>query len=701
MPLVGNIFAVYIIAEVLLDCYKKKDAAHMKDFFDCYSRLLIDSHITDIKDSYLSKLSPEEYVQLVKESGVESAMTYSCCHNGNCYYPTKVGHMHANLHGRDIFGETVALLRKNNITPIAYYTATYNNFCAKHLPHTVIVDNFGNTRDGRYRFTCPNQRDAVEFYKAQLREIIQYDIAGLFIDMSFWPSICVCDACRAKFGKPIPEVIDWNDPKWVEFQRFREKSMADFAAELTKTIKDFKPELSVTHQFSPVLHGWYLGQSAQLALASDYASGDFYGSNLQQRFGTKTFDAFTTKAPFEFMTSRCVNLHDHTSSKSDEELFLSALTTLANGGAYLFIDAINPDGSLNEKFYPRFNALNKKLEPFKNAIAEKKFSLDAEVGLFFSIECCVDKSLNGKKLFQFDGGCANNMQVRQNSVLDEALGTAEILIRQHIPFKIVKSGDPLDSYKAIIINNASYMTEKECEMLRNFVAKGGTLIATGETSLRDFYGKSTGNFQLAELFGVDFTGKYSDKVTYSGEEKILADNPAPLCTPRPGVEVRMNLSLTDFPVGDPDRYAAIHSNPPGDMTDYPALTVNNFGKGKCVWIAAPILILQQYTQQSFGMKLFAEFLPQVLSKKSDLHHSAELTMLKSADGKEHIFTIVNMQNDLPVVPLTDIFLELKAPFDFKEIIRISDGKSVAFERNGDWISLHIKHLEHAEFFRFQ
>ena len=676
--------------------YKK-----MKKLFDCYSRLLIDNHISDIKNSYMRKFSPDEYVRMVKLSGVESSMVYACCHNGNCYYPTKVGHMHANLDGRDIFGETITLLHKENIVPIAYYTATYHNDCAKRLVHTSIIDNYGNTHDGRYHFTCPNQRDAAEFYKEQIREIIRYDIAGIFIDMSFWPSICVCDACRAKFGKVLPEKINWNDPGWVEFQRFREKSMADFAAELTAVVKEYDPEMTVVHQFSPVLHGWYLGQSAKIAEVSDYASGDFYGSNLQQRFGVKTFDAFTTKVPYEFMTSRCVNLNDHTSSKSNEELYLSALTTLANGGAYFFIDAINPDGTLNSDFYERLQKLNSKLEPFKNAVAQKKFTLDADVGLYFAIECCADKNLNGRSLFNFDGGCANNMQVRQNAVLDEALGTAEILNRMHIPFKIVKKGDTLDKYKAIIINNCGYLTPDECHSLREFTANGGTLIATGETSLFDFNGNSNGNFQLTDVFGVDFTGKYSDKITYSGSEQILARNPAPLCKVHPATQVRMYLAMPDFPAGDSEKYASIHSDPPGEMTDFPSLTVNNYGKGKCIYIAPALLLPRQYTQQQFGMKLFAEFLPQVLTAKCNLHPSAEFTMLKSNDGNSHIFAIVNMQNDLPVVPLKDIFFEAEVPFDFHKIIRIADGSEISFSRRNNTVSFTVSEIEHAEFYLFQ
>ncbi len=115
----------------------------------CYSRLLIDNHITDLKDSYMRKFSPEEYVRMVRLSGVESAMVYACDHNGNCYYPTQAGHIHANLDGRDIFGETVAGLRKAGIVPVAYYTVNYHNDCARRLPHTRVIDNVGMDHDGR------------------------------------------------------------------------------------------------------------------------------------------------------------------------------------------------------------------------------------------------------------------------------------------------------------------------------------------------------------------------------------------------------------------------------------------------------------------------------------------------------------------------------------------------------------------------
>ena len=665
--------------------------------FNCYSRLLIDSHISDQRPEYMSRFSPREYVRMVKLSGVESSMVYASDHNGNCYYPTEVGHPHGGLNGRDLFGETVALLRKNGIVPIAYYTVNYNNDCARRFPAARLVNNLGESRNGRYHYACPNQPQARAFYREQIREILQYDLDGLFIDMTFWPSICFCDACRKKYGRPFPERIDWSDPEWISFQRFRENSLAEFARELTSWAKECRPGIAVTHQFSPVLHGWYLGQSDGIAEASDYASGDFYGGKLQQRLATKVFDAFTRNPPFEFMTSRCVSLRDHTSSKSPEELFISALTTLANGGAYFFIDAIDPDGTLSEPFYRRLHQLNDQLGPFRNCLEKYRFRLTAQVGLWFSITCCVDTKIDGTKLVEFSSH-SNNMAVRQNAVLDEVLGTAEILTRMHIPYKVLKNGSGFSGLRVIIIDNAAYLSAAECERLRQFVREGGTLIATGETSLRDEAGRTSGNFQLADVFGVDFTGEYSDHMTYFGDDLILSAGKAPLVKAREGTLCRAVFTFPDFPYHDPDHYASIHSDPPGFRTDHPALTVHQYGAGKCVFLAPPVFLLRQYTQQEFGKRLFGEFLPATVVDSRNLPESAEVTLLASQDGSCHLFCIVNAQAELPVIPLRDVSLRLALPFPVRKITRVADGSEVGFDRENGLIRFTIPEIHAGEFF---
>jgi len=402
----------------------------MSKVFDAYTRILVDNHITQSDPSFMSKFDPARYVEMMKKAQIECSMVYACCHNGNCYYPTKVGHMHRNLNGRDIFGETVGLLIKEGIIPVAYYTVIFHNHSAENNPQWRYKDCLGNSRCGRFWHCCPNNPQYREFAKAQLAEVVSYPVSGIFVDMTFWPGVCFCDCCKDRYMKEakrkIPHIIDWDSSEWVKFQRTRERWINEFANEITSFLKKERPDISVVHQFSPVMLGWYYGQNAEFAHASDYSSGDFYGGRNQQRLATKVFSAFSTNVPFEFMTSRCVNLTDNNSTKSEEEMMCSAATTYSNGGASFFIDAINPDGTLNGTLYEQFGRVNKKLSPFTATMKKLKPKLAADVGLYFSMASHVKPANNGNSLETLID-TANNLQPTSNiPAVQELLGTSAI-----------------------------------------------------------------------------------------------------------------------------------------------------------------------------------------------------------------------------------------------------------------------------------
>lgn len=653
-----------------------------------YSRLLIDSHITDIDPSFMAKFDPKEYVRMVKLSGVESSMVYACCHNGNCYYPTNVGHMHANLKGRDVFGEIVDLMNRNDILPIAYHTVVFDNRSVFDHPEWSVRNVHGSTCGGRYRYSCPNHKGYVEYAKAQLSEIIAYSVAGIFIDMTFWPEICVCDQCRSRFeaetGHEIPEIVDWSEPVWVAFQRCRERWMGEFAQILTDHIKSEKPDMTVTHQFSPMLHGWYLGQSSAIARASDYSSGDFYSGKRQQRFATKAFAAFTQTFPYEFMTSRCVDLHDHTSTKSDEELFIGAATTLANGGAYMMIDAINPDGTLSEKFYKRLGSVVNQLRPFCEAAERHVPRPLADCGLYLSMGSCVDEKYTGRDLREL-GLSNSNMSIRENRTLDEVLETSEILSQMKIPYKvIVDSTADLSGLKTLIINNAAYLSQAEAERIRNFIRAGGTLIATGMTSFYDDSGKTSGDFHLADVFGVSCAGGKSAQVNYlqlmSDPDTLVSANTASPLVKTETAEVLASMVNPHYPCNDPDQYASIHSNPPGMVTEFAALSVNQYGKGKCVYLASSLLTLPQASQQDFAKALFAEYIPATVLESKNLPGCVELTILESTKTDAKLICLVNFQDELPNIPLHDVEVKLRFPNSDRiaGIKSVEDGNSISY-----------------------
>ena len=72
-----------------------------KWYTNAYRRNVIDMHIEDWDEKFLSEFD-EKYVKLLRTSKVDSAVVYAQSHVGYCNYPTKAGHMHKGLKGKDI-----------------------------------------------------------------------------------------------------------------------------------------------------------------------------------------------------------------------------------------------------------------------------------------------------------------------------------------------------------------------------------------------------------------------------------------------------------------------------------------------------------------------------------------------------------------------------------------------------------------------
>ena len=69
-----------------------------------YRRNLLDMHIDDWNELFLSRLNPEEYVSCLKEAGIQAAMVKARSHTGLNYWPGPNGRMHRGLNNRDFVG---------------------------------------------------------------------------------------------------------------------------------------------------------------------------------------------------------------------------------------------------------------------------------------------------------------------------------------------------------------------------------------------------------------------------------------------------------------------------------------------------------------------------------------------------------------------------------------------------------------------
>lgn len=98
-------------------------------------------------------------------------------------------------------------------------------------------------------------------------------------------------------------------------------------------------------------------------------------------------------------------------------------------------------------------------------------------------------------------------------------GAYQALTEARIPFALVddRDLDPaiLSKFRAIVLPNIAAMSDSQCVALRDYVNRGGAIVATGETSLYDEAGAERKNFGLAELFGCDYAGQIDKKVENS------------------------------------------------------------------------------------------------------------------------------------------------------------------------------------------
>ena len=559
-----------------------------------YRRNLVDMHIADWDERFLSEFDPDRYVETVCLAQPTAAMVYAHSHVGHCYYPTEVGHQHASLHGRDIFGQVVEGFHRRGLDVIAYHSLIYDDYAYRKNPdwRMMLANGEGAAQRSRYGVCCPNSpyRDYAARHVSELCRRFKFE--GIFLNMTFWPAVCYCPHCQRRFaaevGGPLPRVIHWEDPHWVSFQRKREEWLVEFAHHITRTIRGVAPEVSIQHQASTYLLGWRFGVTDGLAAANDYLGGDFYGDALEGSVVRKLFHNLSPHLPLEFMTSCSVSLRNHTARKPQELLQAKASACLADGAAFLFIDAIDPVGTLNPDTYERMGRVFDRTKAYERFVGG---DLVQDVAIYVSTQAKHDPADNGKAVDD------EHLSTRLPHV-EAAVCAARTLIENHIPYGVItrNSLERLSRHKLIILPDVLALSPLEAEAFRAYVREGGALYASGRTSTITTEGVRRADFLLADLFGVSYVGETRESFTYiapaegagelfsgySAKWPLAVEQSQCMVQARDGARV---LGYTVLPYTDPAeprRFASIHSNPPGIATGYPAVVLNHYGQGQAI-----------------------------------------------------------------------------------------------------------------------
>ncbi len=580
-------------------------------FTDCYRRNLVDMHIEDWDEEFLSEFSPEEYFANLKRAHIQAPMIYLQSHVGNCYFPTKVGHMHAALKGReDLIRRLVDLCRENGMKVVGYYSLIYNTREEDNHPEWRVYTGADKLsprqRGGRYGLCCPNNPEYREFVETQIREMSEYfTLDGMFYDMTFWSVVCECPHCMERYkhelGLDTIPRADWNNPDWIKLTRQRERSVGEFAKFVTETTRRYMSGVSVEHNYAMAVAGDSVCASTELVNEQcDYTGGDLYGDLYNHSFTAKYYYGVTKNQPFEYMTCRCDRtLGAHTVTKTEEHLATEVMLTAAHHGASFIIDAIDPKGTLDSRVYDRIGRVFERQLPY-----ERYFSgeLITDVGVYYAT--------TGR--YNSRGMTFNNKTC--------AINATRTLIENHVPVGVVSNSSTgrLSGCKAVLAPAIAGISDSNRANLVKYVNDGGLLYISGVEDME----------LLGELLGAELIGYTEETAVYiapteHGAElfcEFTPEYPLPTEYSLPkikadGCEV-LGVMRPPYTKANERRFASIHSNPPGRLTDIPAVITKQVGKGRVIWSAAPIENDGRIGIKRVFMSLLTKYLPETTIKSS-------------------------------------------------------------------------------------
>jgi hypothetical protein len=669
-------------------------------FENAWRRAVIDMHIPDWDPRFLSEFDADRYVEALVQSRAQSIVCCAHSHVGLFNYPTKVGRQHAGLNGRDIVAEMIERCHQHGIAVVLYVSVIHDRWASDQHPDWRIVHPNGGHfgRGSRHGFVCPNSPYR-EYVRAWTREIAErFDLEGMRFDMTFWTCVCYCAHCQERWhrevGGELPRTVDWTDERWVTFQRKREQWLGEFAEICTSTVKAARPQATVEHQASIYPGSWNNGASWPLVAQNDFLQGDFYGDALQGSFVRKLLEDLTPKRPFGYETSFSVSLQDHTARKSEALLEAKAGAAIADAAAFIFIDAIDPVGTVNPHAHERMGRVFNRLMPYYRELGGERV---ADIGLFYSLDSRFDMRSNGRSVVEVDNGADTHTRSTTQA--------ARALIAHHLPWRMVtrKSIGQLPRLKTLLLSNVHHLSEAEVAAVRSWVHAGGTLYASGATSLVKNSGQRQPDFMLADVFGVSLAkADWTDREHYvSPTEAGRPDFPGwdtkyPAFVRGPTMDVRAHAGATvlatrtlPWPAPDARSFSSIHSNPPWQATDQPEVVCHRFGQGAAIY-SASLLEEVETLQESFVCllrRLCARPTFEVTA-----HPAVEATLFHQPDRSRYVLSLVNFQHDLPNVPVDNIAIRLRLPQRVQSVRALPSGRTLRLRRDRDGVSFTVPRL---------
>jgi hypothetical protein len=376
--------------------------------------------------------------------------------------------------------------------------------CYRAHPDWFAVDSAGRPhRAGDLYITCVNGPYYEEHIPAILREIAERYRPEGFTDNS-WSGLgrgtfCYCENCRSKFrayaGKEIPTTKDWDNPGyrvWIRWNYDRRLQIWDLNNQTSKAsggpdcIWAGMNSGSIAGQCQSFRDLKAICERAEIIMLDHQARNDEGGFQQNGETGKQIHEllGWEKLIPDSMALYQAGRPTFRLSSKPPAEARMWMLDGIAGGLQpwWHHVGAYHEDRRMYHTAEPvyRWHEANEKWLVNRRPIAT--------VGVVWS-------QTNEDFFGRDDAELFVGLPWR---------GVTQALVRARIPYLPVHA-DLIDRDSAglstLVLPNLGSMSDEQVAAIVRFVARGGGLLATGESSLFDEWGEPRDDFALADVFG--------------------------------------------------------------------------------------------------------------------------------------------------------------------------------------------------------
>jgi putative glycosyl hydrolase-like family 6 (GHL6) protein len=424
------------------------------------------------------------------------------------YYPSKfpLHHRATGLNDRDLYGQIASAAHEDGLVVLARMDSSkaHADFYQAHPDYFAKDQNGRPYRSGDLYIACINSPYYSSYLPDVLREIIDRSHPEGFTDNS-WAgldrgSICYCDNCNKRFkdatGKSLPRSHNWDDPpyrQWIEWSYARRVETWDAFNKVTREAGG--PDClwlgmnsgSVTAEARSFRDLRAVCRRSQILMLdhqsrpdnAGFADNAFVGKLLHGVLGP---DKLIPESMPMYQAGRATF---RLTAKPAVEARMWMLAGFAGG--------IQP-------WWHHISAYHEDRRAYHTAEPVMQWHRQNEQYLVNRTPAATVGVVWSQRNTDFFG------RDNPEELVDQPLrGFIQALVRARIPFIPVHIDDVpkhTGALATLVLPNVGAMFEDQVIAIRDFVSKGGGLVATGQTSLFDQWGEDRPDFALADLFGV-------------------------------------------------------------------------------------------------------------------------------------------------------------------------------------------------------